>query len=327
MKVGVVKLRPETTDPVLVSRDVRSRPDLPPPSLACELPNDNALLHAGAIWTCDDVTGPPRAELPWLWLARADALDDEAVIVEELDPIDAHVEGTISAPELPAEQEPAEPETRRVLFEIMAPEPETRRALHMEEMEVELDPAPPANSEIMLIGARDTSGLVDLESELDAAIDLAIATPVDTSAASLDSSTTETALPPPPDDPFVVFVSTLSDVAIAADAPHVAAAVAKLFVDGVILASIEGASIEALRAGGILSSDASVSPRFTSTTRAWAAILRGTSEDFSECGSAMLDEWAADVLARLLASPARATSLRQELRSRGVAAFGLVEAA
>ncbi|MBN9164395.1 MAG: hypothetical protein J0I07_25755, partial [Myxococcales bacterium] len=34
-------------------------------------------------------------------------------------------------------------------------------------------------------------------------------------------------------------------------------------------------------------------------------------------------EWAADLLARLLAAPAKAPSLRQELRSRGVAAFGL----
>jgi hypothetical protein len=41
----------------------------------------------------------------------------------------------------------------------------------------------------------------------------------------------------------------------------------------------------------------------------------------------MLDEWAADLLARLLGAPARATGLRRDLRSRGVAAFGLVEAA
>ena len=62
-------------------------------------------------------------------------------------------------------------------------------------------------------------------------------------------------------------------------------------------------------------------------TRAWRAILRGTSDDFTACGGAMLDEWAAGILARLLGAPAREPVLRRELRARGVAAFGLVEAA
>jgi hypothetical protein len=41
----------------------------------------------------------------------------------------------------------------------------------------------------------------------------------------------------------------------------------------------------------------------------------------------MLDEWAADVLARLFGAPDRSAQLRRELRGRGVAAFGLIEAA
>ena len=41
----------------------------------------------------------------------------------------------------------------------------------------------------------------------------------------------------------------------------------------------------------------------------------------------MLDEWAADVLARLMGAPDRIPSLRRDLRTRGVVAFGLVEAA
>ena len=60
---------------------------------------------------------------------------------------------------------------------------------------------------------------------------------------------------------------------------------------------------------------------------AWRSILLGTSDDFGACGAAMLDEWAADLVARLLGAPSRATALRRDLRSRGVAAFGLVEAA
>jgi hypothetical protein len=60
---------------------------------------------------------------------------------------------------------------------------------------------------------------------------------------------------------------------------------------------------------------------------AWRAILDGTSDDLSACGGATLDEWASELLARLLGDPSRAGALRRELRARGVAAFGLVEAA
>jgi hypothetical protein len=60
---------------------------------------------------------------------------------------------------------------------------------------------------------------------------------------------------------------------------------------------------------------------------AWQGILRGESEDYAACGSATLDEWAADLIARVLGSATRAGSIRRDLRSRGVAAFGLVAAA
>ena len=59
---------------------------------------------------------------------------------------------------------------------------------------------------------------------------------------------------------------------------------------------------------------------------AWQGILRGESEDFSLCGGT-LDEWTANVLARLLGNAGRADGIRRELRRRGIAAFGLVSAA
>ena len=135
---------------------------------------------------------------------------------------------------------------------------------------------------------------------------------------SFDSS----ALPPAPDDPFTTLVCTLADVAIHAGAPNVAAVLPGLLFDGrlpdVLDADVEGA----LRAAGFWDGR-EVSPAFVATTAAWRAILRGTSDDFDACGAAMLDEWASDLLAKLLSAPARAQTLRQELRSRGVAAFGL----
>jgi hypothetical protein len=57
---------------------------------------------------------------------------------------------------------------------------------------------------------------------------------------------------------------------------------------------------------------------------AWQAILRGESEDFSACGATTLDEWSSMLVAVALGEPARADSLRRELRRRGVAAFGLI---
>lgn len=82
----------------------------------------------------------------------------------------------------------------------------------------------------------------------------------------------------------------------------------------------------ALRAGAI-TDGAAVTQAFAQTTRAWRAILRGVSDNLSACGGASLDEWASDLLARLLGSPGQAATLRRELRARGVAAFGLIEAA
>ena len=130
------------------------------------------------------------------------------------------------------------------------------------------------------------------------------------------------ALPPAPDDPFTVLVCMLADVAIGAGSPHVASLLPGLLFDGRLPEILDADAADALRASGVWDG-AQVAPAFVAVTSAWCAILRGTSDDFDACGASMLDEWAADLLARLLAAPAKAPSLRQELRSRGVAAFGI----
>lgn len=120
-------------------------------------------------------------------------------------------------------------------------------------------------------------------------------------------------LPPASDDPFTMLVCTLADVAIGAGSPHVASMLPGLLFDGRV--PEEMPTVTGVWDGSGLD------PTFTSTVAAWRAILRGTSEDFSDCG--MLDEWASDLLARLLDAKDGLQRLRQELRSRGVAAFGL----
>jgi hypothetical protein len=97
------------------------------------------------------------------------------------------------------------------------------------------------------------------------------------------------------DDPYAHFIRTLAEVAVAS-----------------------GATMDARTIDALLESDA--------VATAWRAILRGESEDFSKC-AATLDEWAAKALASILSAPQEADQLRRELRARGVAAFGLVDAA
>jgi hypothetical protein len=93
--------------------------------------------------------------------------------------------------------------------------------------------------------------------------------------------------------PFAIFVRTLAEVAVAAGGADAAALVTTALAEEAI-------------------------------ARAWRAILNGESEDFAACGQKPLDEWASELVARLVSAPSRAAQLRRELRARGVAAFGLV---
>ena len=94
-------------------------------------------------------------------------------------------------------------------------------------------------------------------------------------------------------DPFRFYVQTLTDVMIAA-----------------------GDSDAAAHLVAALSEEP--------TACAWRRIITGESEDYAACGAKSLDEWSAELVARLIAMPGKTDQLRRELRSRGVAAFGLV---
>jgi hypothetical protein len=56
---------------------------------------------------------------------------------------------------------------------------------------------------------------------------------------------------------------------------------------------------------------------------AWQGVIRGESEDYGACGSTTLDEWAANVVARVVGD-GRTEAIRKELRRHGVAAFGFI---
>jgi hypothetical protein len=323
-------------------------------SLASEFPNDNPALHCGVIWVCLEPTGPALAErvhppvrafeeppsiaveacseaaapsAPPESLAPPEDEDEDAmsapIVVEDLEPLPLSIEGETTTcfaevePPAPADllelvdaplELTVEPASPIVVVEPMA---ETLIA----EPEPEPEPVPvPAASGVVLAEAR-----IDVEEE--PAPDTTACTPVfeEVIASSVHDSSS---LPPSPDDPFTTLVCTLADVAIGAGSHHVASLLPGLLFDGRLSDTVDEASAEALRAAGIVEGS-EVTPAFVAVTTAWRAILRGTSDDFDACGAAMLDEWAAELLARLLATPAKAPALRQELRSRGVAAFGL----
>jgi hypothetical protein len=113
------------------------------------------------------------------------------------------------------------------------------------------------------------------------------------------------------DDPFAMLVAVLEDVARASGADDAMLATLACLLGRTRLDATAPDTHATLRAQAL----------------AWQGILRGESEDFGACGTAMLDEWSAALIAGVLGQDARADGLKRELRRRGVAAFGLVEQA
>jgi hypothetical protein len=137
---------------------------------------------------------------------------------------------------------------------------------------------------------------------------------------------------PPANDPIAAFISAVLDVAAAHGAGDRVAYLEVLlerggsapvlpsyaFSTGARVALIEGRILEPTDDG--LMATAS----FAESKRAWLAALGGNCSDLSSCGDSMLDAWTADLVARLLAEPARTEAVRRDLRRRGIAAFGMV---
>ncbi len=287
-------------------------------NLAAEFPNDNPALHAGACWVCMDVTGTPVAILP-----EPAALPEPPSLVEAL--IEAPVP-SMSVMEILVEAI-AEPISEPLEEPILDTIPDARISGivglgetardhdHDDAEPIVVEELPPLDDSALLEGPA-----LDL--------DLTVLT-VDTVQLEIggdprcepSQARAHAIAPPAPDDPWVTFVATLADVAIGAGSPHVASALPGLLVEGV-LPSLPDDVMKALAEARVVRG-VEVDPAFVAKTRAWIGILRGTSDDFDACGNAMLDEWGADLLARLLGSPSRADALKRELRSRGIAAFGL----
>lgn len=288
-------------------------------ALASEFPNDNFALHRGVIWVCVEPTGraeamraaaPKRASLAPPEDDQEDA-SAAPIVIEELDPVD--VEVSLEGDVVVASSEPRQSEVTSFEPEVVEAPVPAASGVVLAGTTTEVEDAsssslPPVFEEVTTNdAARSGRGALEGRSPSN-----------DNEVVAHDSTT----LPSAPDDPFTVLVCTLADVAIGAGSPHVASLLPGLLVDGRLPELLDQETSEALRVAGIWDGT-TVTPAFMGVATAWRAILRGTSDDFDACGAAMLDEWSSDLLARLLAAPAKAPSLRQELRNRGIAAFGL----
>jgi hypothetical protein len=133
---------------------------------------------------------------------------------------------------------------------------------------------------------------------------------------------------PPETDPITVFVRAVTEVALAHGPAETAVQFESLFHFGTLDADALSAPAQAaLFDGRILeTTDAGIRPTewFASMRIAWQGLLRGESGDLSACGESTLDTWTADLVARLVAHPDRAQSIRRDLRRKGIAAFGML---
>jgi hypothetical protein len=316
-------------------------------ALACaEFPNDNPDLHAGAIWRCAEpgqaavaVLPAPaatvRAHLRKDEAPDGDALEDAAAFedeaLEEEAPSLRTAEGTEEAVPLD-EGEDAIEIVDELPFECDFEE------------SFSLPPREPA-----LAAASTFESAVAIEAPVCAAFEEA---PVEEALLEealleeepLEDEEEENARAAPT-DPFVRWLLSLEGTARSLGASDASIACLRALFGQARLDGIDPGerAIEALLARGAIvlgtqgpSSPSLLSPlprgasrsvTFTGEVQAWQGILRGESEDFALPGGGALpplDEWSADVVARVLGQPSRADGVRRELRRRGIAAFGLV---
>jgi hypothetical protein len=126
------------------------------------------------------------------------------------------------------------------------------------------------------------------------------------------------------------FVRTVIEVAIAHGAGETAAHIESLFKFGTPAPlTLDPTARAAMLGGNILEPGPEggdhATEWFTSTSAAWQGMLRGEPSDLSICGESTLDSWSADFIACLVARPDMASTIRRDLRRRGIAAFGMLD--
>jgi hypothetical protein len=174
------------------------------------------------------------------------------------------------------------------------------------------EPVPPVLDADDPLDDLDVDGLIEVVDELifEHAVDESPEAPVALSHVDNEPATLESE-PPAAEDPFVVLVRVLEDVALASGAGEEALVTLRMLLGRTRLEAGAAAEMQQLRA----------------QAAAWQVLLRGDDGDFDACGGAMLDDWSARLLATVLGQASRVDGIKRELRRLGVAAFGIVEQA
>jgi hypothetical protein len=293
-----------------------------PKAPCAEFPNGNEELHLGTTW---DWT--PLEEAGW-----GEATDDEAIAIDAPVAVAiafdcSDVEGDGIAPTQYAAEAIEPPADTTEPIEIVD-------ELAFDDVVDEGSIAPqPISATLEAAAVADTSEAVP---------------PQDVAPGPAVTAISEAALPPEPlsasinipdaepeaphtADPFSMLIQRLADSArVMGASEHDAALMQRLLHDGRLEEAAGGTRIADWVSAAVLEQSPNgfvLADKLKSQVAAWQSVLRGDSEDFAACGVATLDEWAASLVARFLGSATRAESVRRDLRRRGVAAFGLVEAA
>ncbi len=126
-------------------------------------------------------------------------------------------------------------------------------------------------------------------------------------------------------DPYMILIRAIENVALQ-KGRLIEAQAARSLLTGERVEGLSAEKVLALRSADILDDAGRASQKISIVANGWRLILRGESEDWSAVGASSLDEWAAEILSRLLENwPVG--PLRKDLRDQGVAAFGLASAA
>jgi hypothetical protein len=260
------------------------------PSRASEFPNDNAEISSGGIWVCA-LTGAAHFEGPPYEPVRAEPF------VLYFDEDEVYVDGPVDLQ--------ISPEGLSVKVHAVEDEAE-------DELELELGAPSPE------IVAESDAGF-EAEREVEPAARVQPESPIESTSLSAAAESPA----------FTSFESALVGALMAHGASRAATLVPRLLRLEPLPAESLAKDVQlTLQSRGYLDGSARYSTKYRDLCGAWAAVLRGSSQDFSACGTTTLDRFGAELLAALLAVPAtRTDELRRELRKAGIAAFGVLEAA
>jgi hypothetical protein len=166
-----------------------------------------------------------------------------------------------------------------------------------------------------------------LEAEADSVVEIVDFTDADFAVVDCEPIATPEALPPAR-DAFQTFVDALTQVALAAGAPArvVEALPGMLGAARLDVHRLDASTVDTLVHADLLSRTESGtvarSESLVVNAQAWRATLLG--EQSTLAVSSTLDDWSAYIVSALAAAPEKKEALRRQLRTHGIAAFGMI---